>query len=183
MSKIFAMETLSLTDIPDAYLSNLARRYLPPADLVNLCDSHSNFEFLKLYLPEYLELEGERFMKRGPRDGHFCPEPYFLSPVMNQRVRSIKMSFRWKDQGYGNRKGMLWIELLRGSEIIASSYDDFQALAPHKEETREVVIKDHPVVDKIRKGDVLQFMRNIGGGGGHSLTVEDFKVKLELIKF
>ena len=93
------------------------------------------------------------------------------------------MSFRWKDQGYGNRKGMLWIELLRGSEIIASSYDDFQALAPHKEETREVVIKDHPVVDKIRKGDVLQFMRNVGGGGGHSLTVEDFKVTLELIKF
>ena len=92
------------------------------------------------------------------------------------------MSFRWKDQGYGNRKGMLWIELLRESEIIASSYD-VSSLAPHEEETREMVIKDHPVVDKIRKGDVLQFMRNVGGGGGHSLTVEDFKVTLELIKF
>ena len=176
-------KTLSLTDIPDAYLSNLARRYLPPADLVSLCDSHPNFEFLKLYLPEFLELKGENFKKRGPSDGNFCPEPYFLSPVMNQRVRSVTMSFQWKDQGYGNRKGMLWIELLRGSEVIATSKDDFDILAPHQEETREIVIKDHPVVDKVRKGDVLQFMRNVGGGGGHSLTVEDFNVKFELIKF
>ena len=111
-------DTFTLTDIPDAYLSNLARRYLPPADLVSLCDSHPNFEFLKLYLPEYLELRGENFKKWGPSDGHFCPEPYFLSPVMNQRVRSVIMSFRWRDQGYGNRKGMLWIELLRDSEVI-----------------------------------------------------------------
>ena len=177
------MDTYWLTIVPDAYLSNLARRYLRPADLVNLCDSHPNFEFLKLYLPEYLEIPGEPFNKRGPRDGHFCPEPYFLSDVMNQRVRSLTMSFRWRDQGYGNRKGMLWIELMRDGEMIATSKDDFHFLAPHQEETREVLIKDHPVVDKVRKGDVLQFMRNTGGGGGHSLKVENFKVTLELIKF
>ena len=69
------------------------------------------------------------------------------------------------------------------SEVIATSIDDFHFLAPHEEETQEIVIKDHPVVDKVRKGDVLQFMRNVGGGGGHSLTVDDFNVKLELIKF
>ena len=178
------MDTYWLTNVPDAYLSNLARRYLPPADLANLCDSHPNFEFLKLYLPEYLELEGESFNKhQRPNDEHFCPDPYFLSPVMNQRVRSLTMSFRWKDQGWGNRKGMLWIELMRDGEMIATSKDDFHFLAPHQEETREVVIKDHPVVDKVRKGDFLQFMRNTGGGGGHSLKVENFKVTLELIKF
>ena len=177
------MDTYWLTNVPDAYLSNLARRYLRPEDLVSLCDSHPNFEFLKLYLPEYREIPGESFNKRGPRDGHFCPEPYFLSDVMNQRVRSLTMSFRWRDQGYGNRKGMLWIELMRDGKMIATSKDDFNFLAPHEEETREVVIKDHPVVDKVRKGDFLQFMRNVGGGGGHSLTVEDFKVTLELIRF
>ena len=178
------MEDFWLTDLPDAYLSNLARRYLLPVDLVNLCDSHPNFEFLKLYLPEYLELEGHQFgLHQGPRDEHFCPKIYFYSPVMNQRVRSVTMSFRWKDQGWGNRKGMLWIELMRGREMIATSKDDFHFLAPHQEETHEVVIKDHPVVDKVRKGDKLKFMRNIGGGGGHSLTVNDFKVTLELIKF
>ena len=177
------MEVLSLTDIPEAFLNNLARRYLQPVDLVNLCDTHPNFEFLRLYLPEYLEFRGEKFTKRGPSDGHFCPEKYFLSPVMNQKVRSITMSFRWKDQGFGNRKGMLWIELMRESEIIATSKDDFHFLAPHQEETREVVIMNHPVVDKIRKGDLLQFMRNVGGGGGHSLRVDYFNVKLELIKF
>ena len=177
------MDTYWLTNVPDAYLSNLARRYLPPADLANLCDSHPNFEFLKLYLPEYLELEGESFNKhQRPNDEHFCPDPYFLSPVMNQRIRSLR-SLRWKDQGWGNRKGMLWIELMRDSKMIATSKDDFNFLAPHEEETREVVIKDHPVVDKVRKGDFLQFMRNVGGGGGHSLTVEDFKVTLELIRF
>ena len=30
------------------------------------------------------------------------------------------------------------------------------------------------------KGDVLRFMRNIGGGGGHSLYVKDFNARLEL---
>ena len=85
--------------------------------------------------------------------------------------------------GYGNRKGMLWIELVRNGTVIASNKDDIGIVAPHHEEFREVEIQNHPVVDLVKKGDVLNFMRNVGGGGGHKLHVNMFLAKLELKKF
>ena len=103
--------------------------------------------------------------------------------MVHQRVGSITLTFRWKDQGFGNRKGMLWIDLVREGQLIATSKDDFPTLAPHLEETQEIVIRNHPVVDLIRKGDTINFMRNVGGGGGHSLSVQEFNAKLELYKY
>ena len=78
---------------------------------------------------------------------------------------------------------MLWIELVRNGTVIASNKDDIGIVAPHYEEFREVEIQNHPVVDLVRKGDVLNFMRNVGGGGGHKLHVNMFHAKLELKKF
>ena len=168
--------------LPDPALVNIAK-HLEPDDLMNFSESHPRFDFLKYYLPEYLDLFGNDINKHGPYDGHFEPEHYFYSPVMLQRVKSITMTFRWKDQGFGNRKGMVWIELLRASEVIATSHEDYHFIAPHEYENKEVVITNHPVVDNIRKGDILEFKINVGGGGGHRLFLKDFKAKLELLKF
>ena len=176
------MDTVSLPQLPATVLVTIAK-LMAPADLVSLCDSHPQLAFLRLYLPELQDIPGESFRKYGPSDGHFCPELYFTSPVIHQRVGSITLTFRWKDQGFGNRKGMLWIELVRQGQLIATSKDDFPTLAPHQEETQEIVIRNHPVVDLIRKGDTINFMRNVGGGGGHSLSVQEFNAKLELYKY
>ena len=91
-------------------------------------------------------------------------------------------------KGYGNRKGEVWIQLIRNGEVLADTREDYPALAPHKSdrdeyEEREVVMKGHPVVDLLTQGDRLRFMRNVGGGGGHSLTVRQFEVQVELKKY
>ena len=92
----------------EEFLCNLAKSYLSREDLVNLCDSSSHFGFLRLYVPDILELKGEPFTVKGL---NYSKEHqiYFLSPVIdNQRVRRITMSYRWK-QGWGNSKGMVWM--------------------------------------------------------------------------
>ena len=43
---------------------------------------------------------------------------------------------------------------------------------------REVFVEQHRVVTEARKGDLVRVKRNIGGGGGHSLTVKDFKMTI-----
>ena len=72
--------------------------------------------------------------------------------------------------------------------MLADTREDYYELAPHtqgldKYEDREVLIKGHPVVDLLKRGDRLRFMRNCGGGGGHMLYVRHFKVKIELKRF
>lgn len=181
-------DTFPLTDLPDLPLERVAQ-CLSPADLISLSDSCSKLVHLRKYLPEYEDVAGENFNKTGPSDGHFCPEVYFDGPVMAQRMKSVRAEWDWRDQGYGNRKGMIWLQLLRGEEVMADSLEDYPTLAPHVrgpvgQMEREVLeIRDHPVVTRSRPGDRLRFMRNIGGGGGHKLKVKNFRVKIELKKY
>ena len=91
-------------------------------------------------------------------------------------------------QGHGNRKGQVWIQLIRNEEVLFDTREQFLGTAPHttgkdEYEEREVLIKGHPVVDLLERGDKLRFMRNVGGGGGHSLTVRNFKVRVELKRY
>jgi len=168
--------------LPDTALIIIAKN-LPTGDLINLCTTNTRFNFLRFYLPDFIDIPGEDLRRWGPSDGHFEPEHYFDSPVMDLRVRSITMTFKWQDQGYGNRKGMVWIDLVRSGEVIHSSLEAFPNLADHKMKSEEIIISNHPVVDGIRKGDILKFMVNVGGGGGHSLKIKDFNAKLEVLKW
>ena len=82
------------------------------------------------------------------------------------------MNWRWKDQGFGNRKGEIWLELVviiiiiiiviiiiifwlehdeyfdqvRGSMVVANCKKQFKKLAPHEMESRQMIIEDHPVI-------------------------------------
>ena len=86
-------------------------------------------------------------------------------------------------QGWGNRKGEVWVQLLRKRQVLADSREKFYKLAPHELEERTFEIKKHPVVDLLRRGDTLRFMYNAGGGGGHRLEVKNFCVRLNLKKY
>jgi len=86
-------------------------------------------------------------------------------------------------QGWGNRKGEVWVQLLRKRQVLADSREKFYKLAPHELEERTFEIKKHPVVDLLRRGDTLRFMYNAGGGGGHRLEVKNFRVRLNLKKY
>ena len=177
-----------LKQLPDLALDLIAQ-YLTPEDLVSLSETCTRFAYLRKFLPEFQDITGHNLNKRGPEDGHFCPETYFDGPVMAQRMKSINMEWEWRDQGFGNRKGMLWAQLIRGDEVLADSLEDFPTLAPHVAgpiglmHSEALLIKNHPVVNLSRPGDKLRFMINVGGGGGHQLKLRNFKAKVELKKF
>ena len=174
-----------LKQLPDLTLELIAQ-FLIPEDLVSLSETCTRFVYLRKYLPEF---HGKNLNKRGPQDGHFCPEIYFEGPVMAQKMKSLSLEWEWRDQGYGNRKGMLWVQLVRGDEVLADSLEDFPTLAPHVSgpigvmESETSLIKNHSVVNLSRPGDKLRFMINVGGGGGHQLKLRNFKAKVELKKF
>merc|ERR1712037_681015 len=46
-------------------------------------------------------------------DAHFTPKEYFRCPVMEHNVEKIEISLKWNDQGWGNRKGNVWLQLRR----------------------------------------------------------------------
>merc|ERR1712212_1266440 len=43
----------------------------------------------------------------------FCPSKYFTSRNIAARVSRIEISMDWRDQGWGNRKGQVWLQLCR----------------------------------------------------------------------
>ena len=49
-------------------------------------------------------------------------------------------------------------------------------IAKHQEEEARIEITDDPVVTLAQPGDFYRFMRNAGGGGGHTLIVKNFQV-------
>ena len=69
-----------------------------------------------------------------------------------------------------------------GENVVAQRRRLF-GIAEHMETPASVVIENHPVVKQARPGDFYRFMRNAGGGGGHSLTVRNFRAVASLCKF
>ena len=65
-------------------------------------------------------------------------------------------------------------------QVLEDSREDYFALAPQSRqcERREVLVELHQVVSRARRGDLVRVVRNIGGGGGHRLTVKDFKMTI-----
>ena len=65
-------------------------------------------------------------------------------------------------------------------QVLEDSREDYFALAPQSRqcERREVLVEHHQVVSRARRGDLVRVVRNIGGGGGHRLTVKDFKMTI-----
>ena len=119
---------INLTNLPDLALNRIAE-YLEPKDIINLCDSSPCLEDLRRFLPKYQDITGEDFKKSGPYGGRF--ETYFDGPEMNQGAYSIKMNFQWKDLGWGNQRGQIWIQLMRNGKVLADTREDYFALAPH----------------------------------------------------
>ena len=94
-------------------------------------------------------------------------------------------------QGYGNRKGQVWLQLRRPStesqdayEVIAEMSQDRFGFAPYTmEDVSDTIASSENVVELAKPGDYYQVMREIGGGGGHRLTIKDFKLTIHFKPF
>lgn len=112
---------------------------------------------------------------------------WFAIPVNTSTVHAVIVTGVWKDQGWGNEKGMLSIVANNGQ-----APDDF------KEPSRDVVAYIYPAPHKwkefqlsatVKKGykthgsaeqaiEEYKVWYKIGGGGGHTLHVRKVFVRL-----
>ena len=179
-----------LDTLPALVLSHLAN-YLSPEETARLSLTCKHLHDI---LPRFTVMRGDDFEIYGPSGGHWAPEPYFDGPPLPSTVRKLTLSLKWTDQGWGNRKGEIFMKLMRPVSTVASGDrsggasrrgSDAQevaekrrifGIAKHQEETAKTEISDNPVVALAMRGDFYRFMRNAGGGGGHTLTVKNFRV-------
>lgn len=172
--------------LPDLALRHIAR-FLYPEDIVRLSrTSKRMYSIMPRVELAKGEWTGEDFEMDGPEDGHWWPELYFDTPELSSTVNKLSLSVTWQDQGWGNRKGELFLKLMRpvadGEPIQIAKYRKLFGIAEHKEKTSEVEIQRHPVVKETKPGDFYRFMRNVGGGGGHELKVKNFRAVATMFK-
>jgi hypothetical protein len=90
-------------------------------------------------------------------------------------LETVTISCQWKDQGFGNMKGRLKLEIKRGDERICSQ--DCFGLAPHALESRSKTFTASELQNP-RGQDIISIGYVVGGGGGHQLFVDDLKISL-----
>lgn len=97
-----------------------------------------------------------------------------IDPIFIEKVHSIQITCKFKDQGWGNRKSYLYIAELneaRGDNeksmgrIICSSH-----LAEHHDTDLRFEYCPEP-------GKIYSIWHRVGGGGGHQLHVRNLKIK------
>ncbi len=166
-------------DLPDLVWCHVAD-FLCPEDIAKLSQTcHRLYSVLPHFSIDVLC--GEDFIIRGPPRPHWAPELYFDGPPLHSIIKKLSLSVQWIDQGWGNRKGELFIQLMRNTDasdsptVVAEKRGVF-GIAEHEMKKANAELTNDLVVKLTRPGDFYRFMRNAGGGGGHSLTVKNFKV-------
>lgn len=181
----------SLESLDDLALVHITR-FLEPEDIVRLGrTSRRMHSLMPRVIPTTQKWKGENFHVNAPV---VCPhELYFDGPVLSSSIKKLTISLLWRDQGWGNKKGEIYVKLMRpgarrlaspnatsgsseGEETEIAKRRQLFGIAEHYWKHDRTVICDHPVVTKARPGDFYTFMRFVGNGGGHELTVKDFRV-------
>jgi len=196
-------EVFPLEKVPDLVLLCIVN-HLPDEDARHLSLTCQRFRKI---LPNYPHIiNGPDVNESGPYDGHFVPTKYFQSPVLEDSVERIEMSMAWWDQGYGNRKGQVWLKLYRPRKnnkqaiLITEMNPNRFGIAPHQKPPKmpqekfvlngiefennaeDVLIQTDEIVKLAQPGDYFEIMKNVGGGGGHNLYIRNFKLKVYYTK-
>ncbi len=101
-------------------------------------------------------------------------------PLRNALTRLVYWG-RWKDQGFGNRKGKVFLRLSRDGTLLNTTTTDLTPgrFAPHTQEIFTGAYEaTHKLVATAAIGDRLELWAIIGGGTQHTLTVNNFRVTM-----
>ena len=91
-------------------------------------------------------------------------EFWFYAPKFGGYVKKMSISFERKDQGWGIRRGKIWVQLIKGEEMILETSKDLSGLSPHSWENVNInLIRNHCVISEFKPGDHFRFMRIIDG--------------------
>ena len=94
------------------------------------------------------------------------------------RMEGLHISFKWMDQGSDDHlKCRVAVKVMNGTDEVFQIED--WNVAPHIKETVNVMYdEDHYFVKNLVAGCRLELWYVVGGGGGHSLRVDDFSVDI-----
>merc|ERR1719456_1646020 len=91
-----------------------------------------------------------------------------ITPWGGEIEGATGLTCHWHDQGWGNRKGMVFARTAGGSWHPLS-----RSVAPHA--TARLTVQLPPSL----RGRRVQFGYRVGGGGGHSLSIKGAVVQLD----
>jgi hypothetical protein len=100
-----------------------------------------------------------------------CEEPVAFSSSR------ITVEWDWKDQGWGNQKGAMLLQLVRNGAVLFG-VDLASQPAKHEWEHGILEIESGSFIENAQPGDKIQIQRYVGGGGGHELFVRNFSIRL-----
>ena len=86
----------------------------------------------------------------------------------NTAIHSVRFSFKWRDQGWGNRKGGIQLHTNDGEVVYNSGF------AHHRLNRRCIDFKVSP-------NKTYQLHYRVGGGGGHMLILHECNIQLLLL--
>lgn len=117
----------------------------------------------------------EYIFNLGPR-GEDSWRPLLMLPQPVSRVPTkIFVEWDWKNKGWGQRKGGLKLVLLRESEKVAEVQLNKEA-ASHNWSHHVFEMESGEFLESIQPNDTIQVDRWVGGGRGHELYVENFRI-------
>ena len=154
--------------IPGVLLTQVTS-YLPARDAIFFQNSSPQLrntiglEMRSIRLPNFHEIgryhTGDRVRRK------------FALSCEDAAVHSSKLSFVYEDQGWGNRKGIVYVSELNSlSENDTENIIARSPVAEHSSGRWELVFKP-------KKGFFYGVCYSVGGGGGHTLSVRNISVR------
>lgn len=93
--------------------------------------------------------------------------------------KSAAIKCTWKDQGWGNQKGKLYLKLIAPDCSEKASFTVTQGVSPHDWEDIKVVLgATEAVLAEATDGCWYQVTAEPGSGGGHELFLKDLVLSL-----
>eukprot|EP01129_Flabellula_baltica_P005748 TRINITY_DN20_c0_g1_i3.p1 TRINITY_DN20_c0_g1~~TRINITY_DN20_c0_g1_i3.p1 ORF type:complete len:131 (-),score=27.76 TRINITY_DN20_c0_g1_i3:14-406(-) len=108
-------------------------------------------------------------------EGDALTYPYIVQ--QDCTIKTMSFNINWKDQGFGNQKGRVFLSVTRDGSAVIERHSVF-GVAAHEweDQTVELNASNLPDIANIRGGDVVELSYYVGGGGGHKLYIDSFKV-------
>merc|ERR1719491_2040846 len=97
----------------------------------------------------------------------------FTTFAVTSGVQQISASVTWNDQGWGNQKGYIYMQISRAGTVIYTK--SLFGVAPHTSSTASMSEANcfFDAIDVV-PGDEIILSQTSGWGGGHTMTVDSF---------
>ena len=99
---------------------------------------------------------------------------------LKKKPSSGNIEFRWKDQGYGNQRGRVYLKLMENDGSEKYSFTVTDGLSPHDWELVTVNLEAaNPLITQATVGCMYYLTADEGNGNGHEVHVKDCVLRLD----